>query len=91
MSQTTLVIYMGLKNLPHIVSCLLDAGLPDDTPAAAIEQGTLPQQQQVITSIAMLPLLVHQEKLASPTLIVIGNVVGLAQTTSLAQALQKAA
>lgn len=91
MSQTTLVIYMGLKNLPQIVSSLLDAGLPGDTPAAAIEQGTLPQQQQVITSIAMLPLLVQQEKLASPTLIVIGDVVGLAQIATLANGLQKVA
>lgn len=90
-SRTTLVIYMGMKNLPEIVSGLLDAGLPAETPAAIIQHGTLAQQQQVITDIASLPLAANREKLASPALIVVGDVVSLAQSETLAQALKYAA
>lgn len=90
-SRTTLVIYMGMKNLPEIVSGLLDAGMPAETPAAIIQHGTLAQQQQVITDVASLPLAANREKLASPALIVVGDVVSLAQSETLAQALKYAA
>lgn len=90
-SQTTLVIYMGMSNLPQIVSALLAAGLSPHTPAAAISQGTLPQQKQVVTTVALLPLAVRQQELASPTLIVIGDVAALAQLTQPAQTARMAA
>ncbi len=83
-SGTTLVIYMGLKHLPEIVSSLLDAGLAKDTPAAVIQQGTLPQQQQVVTHVANLPLAVKQYGIVSPALIVVGEVAGLAHLNQLA-------
>lgn len=82
--DTTLVIYMGLKHLPEIVTGLLDAGLASDTPAAVIQQGTLPQQQQVVTHIAHLPLAVKQHGIVSPALIVVGKVVSLAHIEQLA-------
>lgn len=78
-SRTTLVIYMGLKHLPGIVSDLLNAGLSSNMPAAVIQQGTLPHQQQVVTNIANLPFAVKQHGFTSPALIVVGDVVGLAQ------------
>lgn len=81
---TTLVIYMGLKRLPGIVSGLLDAGLAGDTPAAVIQQGTMPCQKQVVTDIASLPLAAKQQGFASPALIVVGDVARLARLGSLA-------
>lgn len=90
-SRTTLVIYMGMKNLPDIVSGLLEAGMPAVTPAAVIQQGTLPQQQQVITDIASLPMAAQREKLASPALVVVGDVVSLARSETLHDALKHAA
>lgn len=83
-SETTLVIYMGLKHLPEIVSGLLQAGLPADTPAAVIQQGTLPQQQQVVTNVSNLPLAVKQQGIVSPAMIVVGEVAGLARFEQLA-------
>jgi len=83
-SGTTLVIYMGLKHLPQIVTGLLDAGLPGETPAAIIQQGTLPQQKQVVTDIASLPLAATQHGIVSPALIVVGEVVALAHIEHLA-------
>lgn len=45
--DSTLVIYMGLSTLPSLASKLMYHGLPGDTPAAAIERGTTPQQRIV--------------------------------------------
>jgi uroporphyrin-III C-methyltransferase len=90
-SGTTLVIYMGMKNLPEIVSGLLEAGMANDMPAAVIQHGTLPEQKQVITTLAMLPMAVHQSGLGSPALIVVGDVVRLAQCEALKDAMKAAA
>lgn len=81
---TTLVIYMGLQHLPRIVSALLAGGLAGNTPAAVIQQGTLPQQQQVVTDIANLPYAVKQHGIVSPALIVVGAVASLACLEQLA-------
>lgn len=89
-SGTTLVIYMGMKHIASIVSDLLAAGVPADMPVAAIQQGTLPEQRQIISPLNMLPMALQQEGLTSPTIIVVGEVVRLANG-SLAGALAVAA
>jgi len=76
---TTLVIYMGIKHLPEIVSDLLKAGMPATTPVAAIQHGTLPEQQHIVSTLGMLPMAVKQAGLASPAIIVVGDVVRLAK------------
>jgi len=90
-SRTTLVIYMGMKNLPDIVSGLLEAGMANEMPATIIQQGTLPEQKQVITTLASLPMASRQAGMASPALIVVGDVVCLAQSEALNDALKYAA
>lgn len=90
-SGTTLVIYMGMKHLASIVSELIAAGAAEDTPAAAVQHGTLPQQQQVISTLGMLPLAVRQQGLTSPAIIVVGEVVRLASSQHLIQSLAVAA
>lgn len=45
--DSTLVVYMGLSTLPSLVLKLMHQGLPHDTPAAAVERGTTPQQRIV--------------------------------------------
>ena len=90
-SRMTLVIYMGMKHLSSIVSDLLAAGVPADMPVAAIQQGTMPEQRQVISLLHMLPMAIKQEGLSSPTIIVVGEVVRLAHGTGLADALAAAA
>lgn len=77
---TTLVIYMGMKHLSQITTELLAAGLNADMPVAAIQNGTSETQKQVVTTLAMLPLAVQQEGLASPAIIVVGDVVRLAKS-----------
>lgn len=75
---TTLVIYMGLANIDRICHELIDSGLPSDTPAAVIENGTLPDQRIVHAAIASLPDRVRAASLRAPSLFVIGRVVELA-------------
>ena len=53
---------------------LCAATLAPDTPAAAVERGTTPQQRVVYSPLAELPELVAREGLQSPTLLVIGQV-----------------
>lgn len=76
--EATLVIYMGLANLEMIASRLISAGLPGDTPAAAIQNGTTRQQQRCLTTLAKLPEDVRESGMQAPVMLVIGQVVSLA-------------
>ncbi len=78
--KSTLVIYMGLANLGRIASALMTAGLPAGTPAAAIENGTTRAQRRVLATVATLTEEVRRAGLAPPTLIIIGQVVALADS-----------
>ncbi|WP_067661402.1 uroporphyrinogen-III C-methyltransferase [Ferrimonas marina] len=73
----TLVFYMGLSQLERISATLQRYGMAASTPAALIEQGCRPEQRLVTATLAELPLQAKQHGLASPTLIVIGEVVSL--------------
>ncbi|NNG03520.1 MAG: uroporphyrinogen-III C-methyltransferase [Inquilinus sp.] len=78
--ETTLVVYMGLANLPTIRDRLIEAGLPAETPAAAIACGTTPDERICGGMLADLPELALAEGLKAPVLLVIGRVVALAET-----------
>ena len=75
---TTLVIYMGLKNLAGIVSGLLAAGMAPSMPVAVVQNGTLPTQKSVLSRLDAVVTDVQQAGLASPALVVVGDVVNLA-------------
>jgi len=76
--NSTIVIYMGLSNLPLAVHSLIDAGMPASTPAAAVQNGTTPSQQRVITTLDQLNDAIHQQRMKAPVMIIIGKVVSLA-------------
>ena len=71
----TIVVYMGLHNLPEIVSKLILAGLPDSTPVALIRQGTRADQSELIGCLSNIVELVQETKFAPPAIAVIGNIV----------------
>jgi len=76
--QQTVVIYMGLHGLPIICEQLIAHGLPEDTPAALIQQGTTRHQQVYTATLRTLDKVVARAGGAkAPTLIVIGEVVRL--------------
>ena len=76
--QSTLVIYMGLSNLPLVVHSLIDAGLSASMPAAAVQNGTTHSQQRVITTLENLVDAIRQKQMQAPVMIIIGEVVSLA-------------
>jgi uroporphyrin-III C-methyltransferase len=74
-SGTTLVIYMGLSRLKAISRALIEAGMKPDTPACAIENGTLRSQRQVVSTLRELAKDVLREKIETPAIVIIGEVV----------------
>lgn len=75
----TLVFLMGVTAMPMIVQGLLDAGMDGDTPAAMVEQGTLPVQRRCSAALAALPQRAAEMGIHSPALIVVGGVCELAE------------
>lgn len=71
----TLVIFMGVKNLPHIVANLMERGRPGSTPVALIRHGTLATQQTVVGTLDDIVDRVSSAGLRPPALIVVGEVV----------------
>lgn len=76
----TLVVYMGLANIKLICEKLIAAGLAADTPSAAIQNGTMAQQQCLLTTLDKLADDTHRAKLYPPVIFVIGKVVSLANS-----------
>jgi siroheme synthase len=69
----------GLVGLPTLCARLIEHGLPDDWPAAIVQQGTTPNQRTVTGTLATLPALANEAGLQAPTLIIVGEVVKLHQ------------
>jgi uroporphyrin-III C-methyltransferase len=80
---TTLVIYMGIQRVETLVKGMIKAGYPADTPACAIQNGTLETQATVVSTLAALPQDIADAGLGSPGMLVIGDVVRLANRTAL--------
>jgi len=76
----TLVLYMGVKNLPMIAERLVAAGRPADQPAAVVERGTLPAQRAVSATLADIASQVAKEGLRAPAITVIGPAAGMRDT-----------
>lgn len=71
----TLAIYMGRSQLPHFSAKLIEAGLSPDTPAAAIENGTLPTERRCFATLSTLAARASAELGDGPTLVIIGHVI----------------
>ena len=66
----TIVVLMGVARWPAIAARLVAGGLDADTPAAAVQWGTRPEQRTTRATLATL----QEHPLASPSVIVIGRV-----------------
>ncbi len=73
----TLIFLMGMKNLPQIVSRLIEHGRSPDTPVAVIKEGTRPSQKTVVGSLKDIVTKAKEHHLTPPAVIVVGEVVGL--------------
>ena len=75
----TLVLYMGVRQLPQITAALIAAGRPGSQPAAVVEAGTLPRQRTVTATLQTLAEAVQREHIRAPAIIVLGAVAALAE------------
>jgi uroporphyrin-III C-methyltransferase len=74
--KETLLVFMGLDALPAIAAGLVGHGADPATPAAVVSRGTLPEQQTVTAPLAQIAT--AAAGLATPALLVVGEVVGVA-------------
>jgi uroporphyrin-III C-methyltransferase len=72
-AKLTLVIYMGVSGAATIQRELMH-GLHADTPVAIIQNATLPQQRHAVCTLDELQSTIEREQLASPSVIVVGDV-----------------
>jgi len=70
--HATIVGYMGVTALPHVVSELLRSGMSPTTPAAMVQHGSTAAQRSVVSTLAGLPDAVARAGLGPPGLFVIG-------------------
>ncbi len=73
----TLVFFMGVKNLPHIVENLIKEGKKPETPCAVIQWGTTPKQKTAEGTLATIGEEVKKKGITAPAIIVVGEVVNL--------------
>ncbi|TPG54889.1 uroporphyrinogen-III C-methyltransferase [Sphingomonas glacialis] len=73
----TLVIYMGVATANDIADKLMRDGVAPEMPVAVLERGTLSGARAIRTLLADLGHMVDRESVASPAIIVVGEVVEL--------------
>ena len=73
-SRLTLVIYMGVSGAARLQQELL-TGLPAGTPVAVVQRASLPDQRHAVTTLGHLQATIEREQLASPCVIVVGDVI----------------
>jgi uroporphyrinogen III methyltransferase/synthase len=76
----TLVIFMGIKNLPIITRKLIENGRSPDTPVAVVRWASTPEQQSVEGTLATITEVVREAGIKPPALIIVGEVVKLRNT-----------
>lgn len=72
-ARLTLVIYMGISSAAAIQKGLLQ-GFDRDTPVAIVQSVSLPQQQQALCTLDSLEQTIALNRIASPAVIVVGDV-----------------
>jgi uroporphyrinogen III methyltransferase/synthase len=70
----TIVFYMGVGNLPAIAEKLVAAGKSPDTPAAVVQNASLPDQRTLTATLAELPAVAASAQVQPPALVIVGPV-----------------
>ena len=74
---------MGVSTAGHISGRLMAHGMASDTPVAVVENGTLPDERVLRSSLGSLGKLVDEHGVTGPALIVIGAVAAQANVNAL--------
>jgi len=78
----TVVLLMGVENLPAIAAALVDGGRDPATPVAAVENGSLPTQRVVVTTLGDAARTFALEQVRAPAIVIVGHVVGQRAATA---------
>jgi uroporphyrin-III C-methyltransferase/precorrin-2 dehydrogenase/sirohydrochlorin ferrochelatase len=70
--RAVFAIYMGVNAAGDISARLLDAGIAPQTPVTVVENGTLPNERSITTTIGCLWETLHTEGIAGPAMIYVG-------------------
>ncbi|HKY94457.1 MAG TPA: uroporphyrinogen-III C-methyltransferase [Kiloniellales bacterium] len=70
-----LVLYMSLHKLEEIAKALVAGGLSPDTPAAAIQSTTLPEERLAIAPLAEIAAAAAAAGIEPPAIVVVGKIV----------------
>src|SRR3989339_1552524 len=73
----TLVFLMGVENLESIVKNLLKSGRSPSSPCALIQNGTLPKQKTVSTTLDKIIKAARAFRFQPPSILIVGEVVSL--------------
>lgn len=84
-AETTLVFLMGIGVLREIAEGLIAAGMPPETPAAVVENGTNSRQQKRVTTLAALPDTAQSAAIGTPGIMIVGRVCSLSEALSWAE------
>ena len=82
-THATIVGYMGVSTLAEVSAALIAGGMSGSTPAAVIEQGTLPRQRSVRAPLAEIAKIAETSGIMPPAIFVIGQVVAHAEALEL--------
>lgn len=89
--ETTIAIYMGKAAVDTATAGLIAAGLPVDTPAALVENASLPSERHFLTRLDLLPLAARTAVGEGPVLVLIGQALAAADKAVPGRALEQPA
>lgn len=75
--KQTIAVYMGVKGVDALRRGLLEHGMAADTPAAIVQQGTMPEQKTYAGTVGTLTEIVSRHDIKPPSMIIIGEVARL--------------
>jgi uroporphyrin-III C-methyltransferase len=87
-ANQTVVIYMGLTTAASIAGRLIEAGRAGSTPALIVENASRPDERRIVTTLEDLPA--STNGLSGPALLIVGETMALAQSSSEAPAVTAA-
>jgi uroporphyrin-III C-methyltransferase / precorrin-2 dehydrogenase / sirohydrochlorin ferrochelatase len=75
----TLVLMMAIDNLGVIADTLIEHGRAADTPVAVVQEGTMPGERTVFSTLQQVASDVARDGIRPPAVVVVGDVVGVAR------------
>ena len=76
----TLVLMMAIDNLGVIADTLVEHGRPADTAVAVVQEGTMPGERTVFSTLQQVAADVARDGIRPPAVVVVGDVVGVARS-----------